>query len=151
MVLDARATRRPWWKELADSKILSKQTRARLSDELHTAKDAALVDFVIASSSAAEIDTFGIKEANRMAMLRALQELQLRKRIDQKTLAIDGNDRYAFPELDLTSDTILEYIIRGDATVKSISAASILAKVARDTYMVALAKTNGFYGFESHK
>ncbi len=45
----------------------------------------------------------------------------------------------------------VEFIIRGDSKVKSISAASILAKVGRDQHMTALAKNNPKYGFEIHK
>lgn len=82
-------------------------------------------------------------------MFRAVQELISHQFTDATHLSIDGNDKYVFPELGENYTT--EFIIRGDSMVKSISAASILAKVARDHAMIELAKIYPEYGFELHK
>lgn len=77
-VLDSKVLSATWWSRLADSKTLSGMARDTLFAKLHEAKTKGYVEFEIASSSSVEIDEFGIKEANRMAMSRALQALDRR-------------------------------------------------------------------------
>ena len=100
-----------------------------------------------------EIDTVGIREANRRAMeqaiLRVLSQLQSQGiDISGISILIDGRDNYRFAGVDPVS---VRYIVRGDATVPEIQAASILAKVDRDTIMDGYACIYPEYGFERHR
>ncbi len=72
VVLSPKVLRAPWWKMLNDSKVLTAKKREYLFECIHEAKTSGWVDFAIGQSSALQIDTFGIKEANRMAMSQAL-------------------------------------------------------------------------------
>lgn len=97
------------------------------------------------------IDDVGIRQANRRAMEKALQQIQKTKYRIQNgggLLLIDWRDNYAF---DLPDFPKPEYIIRGDSKIKQIMAASILAKVTRDRLMVELEKIFPWYGFAQHK
>jgi len=97
------------------------------------------------------IDSCGIREANRRAMLHALQEVQNTEYKIQNEgicLMIDGRDNYQFDIPDLPKP---EYIIRGDSKIKQIMAASILAKVTRDNLMRDSEKQFPGYGFAQHK
>jgi ribonuclease HII len=119
-------------KELADSKKLTDARRRELF-ELITKH----CDWATGFSAADEVDKLGVKKATREAMWRAVQKL---KTSPQKLL-IDGNDHFRF---HIPSE---EYI-RGDETIPSISAASIVAKVTRDDYMILLGKKYPQFGFE---
>jgi ribonuclease HII len=121
---------------LNDSKVLSEKVRERLFDEIH----AKALCLCIASASVEEIDTLNILQATMLAMRRAVEGLRLRP---HKVL-VDGN---CLPRLRITA----EAIVRGDATVKSISAASILAKVHRDRLCLELHEQHPQYGFAAHK
>jgi ribonuclease HII len=121
---------------LADSKVLTPLKRARLFDEI---RDKALA-FCIAEASVEEIDTLNILQATMLAMKRAVEGLRLPP---QKVL-VDGN---RLPHLRMRA----EAIVGGDATIKSISAASILAKVARDQLCVEHEERYPQYGFALHK
>jgi ribonuclease HII len=121
---------------LADSKVLSPATRERLYDEIR----AKALAFSIAEACVEEIDRLNILHATMLAMRRAVEGLRL---LPQKVL-VDGN---RLPVLRITA----EAIIGGDATVASISAASILAKVHRDQLCLALDARFPNYGFAAHK
>lgn len=121
---------------LADSKKLSEKRREQLEVEI---KQHALA-WSIAFASAAEIDQLNILQATMLAMQRAV--LGLAQRPDRAL--IDGN---RCPRLDMESQAI----VRGDATVPEISAASILAKTARDAEMRLLHARFPQYGFDQHK
>ena len=121
---------------LADSKVLTPLKRARLFDEI---RDKALA-FCIAEASVEEIDTLNILQATMLAMKRAVEGLRLPP---QKVL-VDGN---RLPHLRVRA----EAIVGGDAKVKAISAASILAKVARDQLCVEHEERYPQYGFALHK
>jgi len=123
-------------KGLNDSKLLTPRVRERLFDEIH----AKALCFCIAQASVEEIDTLNILQATLLAMRRAVEGLRLRP---HKVL-VDGNQ---LPRLRIPS----EAIVRGDASVKSISAASILAKVHRDRLCVELHALHPQYGFDAHK
>ncbi len=120
---------------LDDSKALSAKKREALYEQIVTRSRA----WCIASASVEEIDTLNILQATMLAMRRAVEGLAV-----PATLAkIDGN---RCPTLAIRS----EAIIGGDALVPSISAASILAKVARDRLLVELHAIHPLYGFDVH-
>lgn len=123
--------------EVNDSKQLSATKRAQLF-ELITKK---AVCYGIGFSSAEAIDEVGIISATKMAMEKALKQLNP----PANYLLIDGRIRLKSPPLPQQS------IIRGDSSSLSIAAASILAKVARDQYMIALDSEFSGYGFLQNK
>ena len=121
---------------LADSKKLSAPRRARLFDEIR----AKALCCAIAQASVDEIDRLNILGATMLAMQRAVTGLRLRP----AKVLVDGN---RIPVLDV----LAEAIVRGDALVPSISAASILAKVYRDRLCAELHQRYPDYGFDAHK
>lgn len=121
---------------LDDSKKLSAARRSVLETEI---KKKALY-WAVASASVAEIDEMNILQATLLAMQRAVDKLAI---IPTKAL-VDGNQ---LPRLPCTG----EAVVGGDALHAEISAASILAKQARDRQMLALANLYPQYGFERHK
>ncbi|MFN4235788.1 MAG: ribonuclease HII [Vogesella sp.] len=122
---------------LADSKKLSEARREALAPLI---REQALA-WCIASASAQEIDQLNIFQATMLAMSRAVAGLQV---LPDKAL-IDGNK---VPKQLLVP---AEAIVKGDAKVQEISAASILAKTARDAEMIALDAIHPQYGFARHK
>jgi ribonuclease HII len=123
-------------KGLNDSKRLTARTRERLFDEIR----AKALCCCIAQASVEEIDTLNILQATLLAMRRAVEGLRL---LPHKVL-VDGN---RLPILTMPA----EAIVRGDAKVKAISAASILAKVHRDRLCLELHAQHPEYGFDGHK
>ena len=121
---------------LRDSKKLTESKRDALSLQIRTHALA----WSIAQCSEEEIDTLNILHASMLAMRRAIETLKVRP-----TLAlIDGN---RCPVMAIRS----EAIVKGDDLVPSISAASILAKTARDAALVALHQQYPNYAFDQHK
>ena len=125
---------------LADSKKLSEKKRDVLSVEI---KQHALA-WAIASSSVEEIDAINILQASLLAMQRAIDQLQLEFNITPDLVQVDGNQ---CPKIHLPC----EAIVQGDSMVQAISAASILAKVARDAELYRLDRLYPQYGFAKHK
>ncbi len=123
-------------KGLNDSKKLSAAVRERLFDEIR----AKALCFAIAQATVEEIDTLNILQATMLAMRRAVEGLRLRP----VKVLIDGN---RLPVLRIAA----EAIVQGDAKVKAISAASILAKVHRDRLCITLHEQHPHYGFDGHK
>jgi ribonuclease HII len=121
---------------LADSKVLTPLQRDKLYDQIC---EKALCCSV-AQASVEEIDTLNILHATMLAMKRAVEGLRLKP----AKVLVDGN---RIP----TIDVLAEAVIGGDAMVKSISAASILAKVHRDRLCRTLDEEFPQYGFLSHK
>ncbi|MDQ7075467.1 MAG: ribonuclease HII [Gammaproteobacteria bacterium] len=121
---------------LMDSKKLSEKKREALFAEI---QDKALA-FCIAEATAAEIDKINILQATMLAMKRAVEGLTIIPHLVQ----VDGN---RCPDIDLPC----EAIVKGDALVAQISAASILAKVYRDRQMRVLDQKYPQYGFAQHK
>jgi ribonuclease HII len=121
---------------LADSKALTARRRELLFDQVR----ARALSFCIAEASVEEIDRLNILHATMLAMKRAVEGLRLKP---AKAL-VDGN---RLPPLRIPG----EAIVRGDALVASISAASILAKVHRDRLCLALHAELPRYGFDVHK
>lgn len=125
---------------LADSKKLSEKKRDLLSVEI---KQHALA-WAIASCSAKEIDEINILQASLLAMKRAIEAMQVQFRVKPDLVQVDGNK---CPKINLPC----EAIVKGDSKVQAISAASILAKVARDAELYELDKIYPQYGFAQHK
>lgn len=121
---------------LADSKKLSPKRRETLAVII---KSQALA-WAVASADVAEIDTLNILQATMLAMQRAVQLLSLRPSL----VLVDGNRA---PQLPMSVQTI----IKGDLTIAAISAASILAKTARDASVMQLHEIYPDYGFDQHK
>lgn len=121
---------------LADSKKLSPARRVRLGREI---RDRAAA-WAIASASVEEIDSLNILQASLLAMRRAVEQLSLMP----DEVLVDG---LHCPELRLPTRAV----VRGDSTVAAISAASILAKTARDEAMLQLHARFPEYGFDRHK
>lgn len=121
---------------LADSKALSESRREILAVQI---RERAIA-WAIGRAENEEIDQINILQASLLAMRRAVLGL----RPSPEYALIDGNRCPALP-------CPAEAIVKGDATVAAISAASILAKVSRDREMVALDTTYPGYGFASHK
>ena len=121
---------------LADSKKLSGRKRERLAVEIH---DKALA-FGVAWASVEEIDSINILQATMLAMRRAVEALG----VLPTEVLIDGN---RCPQLAIPARAI----IGGDATEPAISAASILAKTARDAEMLRIHAAFPEYGLDRHK
>ncbi|OFZ32031.1 MAG: ribonuclease HII [Bdellovibrionales bacterium RIFCSPHIGHO2_01_FULL_40_29] len=128
-------------KKYKDSKAVDEITRRKLSESVqrnhHTAIGIATVD---------EIDQFNILQATFIAMRRAVEQLAEQVDLKNATLLIDGRDK--IPKFDRYNQLA---IIEGDDKVRLISAASLVAKVARDQFMTDLAAQFVNYGFERHK
>lgn len=121
---------------LNDSKKISEQKRRLLSKKIKLNAKA----WCIARASVAEIDSINILQASLLAMKRAVEGLA----IPPDHIKVDGNK---LPHWSYSS----EAIVGGDGLVAEISAASILAKVARDEEMVTLDLQYPEYGFAKHK
>lgn len=121
---------------LADSKQLSASAREARALEIR----ARAIAWCIASASVAEIDALNILRASLLAMRRAVEGLGMTPR----EVLVDG---LHCPAIAMPARAI----VGGDATVTLISAASILAKVARDAEMLTIHRLHPRYGFDRHK
>ncbi len=121
---------------LADSKKLSEKRREKLAIEI---REKALA-WCIAEASVEEIDRLNILHATMLAMQRAVAGLAL---VPDRVL-VDGN---RCPRLEVPC----EAVVKGDSLVAEISAASILAKTARDAQLLELDKRYPQYGLAGHK
>ncbi len=123
-------------KGLADSKVLTARRREQLYDEIL----AKALCCSIAQASVEEIDRLNILQATMLAMKRAVEGLRLKP----VKVQVDGN---RLPVLSM----LAEAIVKGDALVPAISAASILAKVHRDRWCAEYDREFPQYGFAGHK
>ncbi|TCP94974.1 RNase HII [Cricetibacter osteomyelitidis] len=121
---------------LADSKKLSEKKRLALADEI---KQKALA-WALGRAEPSEIDELNILHATMLAMQRAVKNLKIQPHF----VLVDGN---RIPALLMPAQAV----VKGDSLVQEISAASILAKVARDQEMVELDQKYPQYGFAQHK
>lgn len=125
---------------LADSKKLSAKRRDVLYEQL---KETAW--YSVGMASAAEIDQVNILQATFLAMRRAVEGLAA---LPLGRVVVDGNRD---PRLTaLPQGCIVQTLVKADALVAEVSAASIVAKVTRDRLMTQLAQTHPGYGFEVH-
>ena len=120
-----------------DSKKLSEKKRNLLFDEICEKAAAYSVELVFQDV----IDEINIRQATHLAMQNAVNNLSQKPDI----LLVDGNDGIPFDGIES------KYIVKGDAKSQTIAAASILAKVTRDRYMIELSEKYPEYGFEKHK
>lgn len=125
---------------LADSKKISEAKRNSLTIEIK----AHALAWGIASVSAQEIDEINILQASMLAMQRAYLAMVNDFDMHATLIQVDGNRR---PKFDLPC----EAIVKGDSKVAEISAASILAKTARDASLLELDTQYPQYGFAQHK
>ncbi|MDD3902273.1 MAG: ribonuclease HII [Sphaerochaeta sp.] len=123
---------------LNDSKKLSEEKRLKAEQII---KEKA-VAWAVSLATAQEIDAINILSASLLAMKRAYEKIKKFHHVD--LAKVDGNQR---PNLDCATTTI----VKGDATEPCIMAASILAKNARDRYMVLADKKWPLYNFAKHK
>lgn len=121
---------------LADSKKLTRRRRERLAEQIR----AQALDWALGRAEPREIDELNIQQAALVAMARAVRALSL----SADAVLADG---HRAPDLDGPVETV----VKGDARVPAISAASILAKVARDEEMLVLHERWPQYGFDRHK
>lgn len=130
-----------WASQLQDSKKLTPKKRAALNT-LIIAESATGLGWVDAST----LDTLGLSQALKLATKRAIKALNPTAHFSQ--IIIDGTQNFL-------AGTALEHrtstLIKADSCVQEVSAASIIAKVARDRYLCNLAEQYPGYGFEKHK
>ncbi len=121
---------------LADSKKLSPARREELAVQIRSRATA----WAVASASVEEIDTHNILRASLLAMRRAVEQLA----VEPHQVLVDGLHcpQVRFP---------VRAVVRGDDRIAAISAASILAKTARDAVMLELHARYPEYGFDRHK
>ena len=134
VILDTNPRKVP--KGLDDSKKLSAKAREALEPEIK----AKAVAWGVGFASVEEIASLNILHATGLAMRRAIQAMA----VAPAFALVDGNYRFPLP-CEVTT------VVGGDAKSKSIAAASILAKVARDRLMVEMDGLYPGYGFASHK
>lgn len=121
---------------LNDSKKLSEKKREELFDIIN---DVA-ISVSVGTASEKEIDEINILNATFLAMKRAVEGLE----IPADYAIIDGNRA---PNLEIPTETV----VKGDGKVMSVAAASIIAKVSRDRFMLKMAQEYPKYQFEKHK
>lgn len=126
---------------IADSKVLTLKMRTELDEAIRR----RALSFGIGWADPAEIDALNILNATFLAMRRAVLALGVRP----QRLLVDGN---RLPRLEgLGEELTARAVVGGDATEPAISAASILAKCARDAYMNRMHEVYPQYAFASHK
>ncbi|MBN1521360.1 MAG: ribonuclease HII [Candidatus Aureabacteria bacterium] len=123
---------------LMDSKAISSVKRDMLFEKIISSKD---ISFAVGMSSVEEIDALNILNATHLAMRRALESLD----VQPDALLIDGN----IPLRGV--QCFQKTVVKGDARCRSISAASILAKVTRDRWMKECSALYPGYEFDVHK
>jgi ribonuclease HII len=125
---------------LADSKKLSESKR----DAFALLIKKQSVAWAIATASVEEIDAINILQASLLAMQRAVDTMCQQFGVVPELVQVDGNK---CPKINYPC----EAVVKGDSKVQAISAASILAKTARDAELYALDKLYPAYGFAQHK
>lgn len=131
-----------WMERLKDSKKLTAWQRNDLNEKILHGARATGLGWV----SAAEIDEMGMSKALKLATRRAVETVQAQK-VPFSQIIIDGKVNF------LAGTALGKYVstlIKADDLIKEVSAASIIAKVARDNYMIELAEKYPGYGFERH-
>tara|TARA_Y100000389_G_scaffold185035_1_gene204021 strand:- start:462 stop:1022 length:561 start_codon:yes stop_codon:yes gene_type:complete len=122
-------------KLLKDSKTISKDKRKSLSNYI---KKNSI--WAIGKASKVEIDKINILQASLLAMKRAIKKLKKKP----SHVLIDGN------KLPILNNYNLKAIVKGDQKIPSISAASVIAKVSRDKFIISLSKKNVGYNWDQN-
>tara|TARA_B100001123_G_scaffold121342_2_gene141229 strand:+ start:480 stop:1109 length:630 start_codon:yes stop_codon:yes gene_type:complete len=135
VILDAEADH-GWYRDIEDSKALSPAKREKLASLI---KDHS-VSFSVSSLSSDVVDKIGIVGATKASMVEAIRSLD----VQPDHVLVDA---MLLPELGIPSTSL----IKGDVLCKSIAAASIVAKVARDYEMELWNGIYSMYGFSKHK
>ena len=131
-----------WIAELKDSKKLTAKKREKFSSIIMGASPATGLGWV----SPRELDEIGMSAALKLATRRAVEEAQ-RIKAPFSQIVIDGKVNF------LQGTTLAQYVSimpKADSLIKEVSAASIIAKVARDCYMCDVAQQYPAYGFDQH-
>lgn len=121
---------------LKDSKLLTPQNRQKLASRIRTKSLACALGWV----EPFEIDKLGLSQSTALAMKRAIEQI----RIKYDEIIIDGKINYLSEVEDSRA------VVKADGSISCVSAASIVAKVARDEHMRAQAKIFEAYGFDRH-
>ena len=121
---------------LTDSKKLTTKKRELLNGQILAQAEAVGIGWIEPEF----IDKQGLTRAVKLAMRQALQAIT----VNYSKIIIDGNINY------LSDNPKAECLVRADATIDEVSAASIVAKVARDEYMTKISSDYPLYGFEKH-
>lgn len=121
---------------LKDSKKLTKLQREKFAAEIEEQAVATGLGWVQPS----EIDDLGLTQATTLAMCRALEKLEA----DYDEIIVDGIVNF------LNDNSKARAVVKADDTIACVSAASIIAKVARDNFMTEVAANYPKYGFENH-
>jgi ribonuclease HII len=121
---------------LKDSKLLSKVRRNQIAEIIYLKAEAAALGWVWPH----EIDELGLTRATTLAITRALEQIQG----PIEDIIIDGNYNY------LPNNELARTLIKADMLIPSVSAASVIAKVARDNYMTSFGAYFPVYDFAAH-
>ncbi len=121
-----------WFKDLTDSKKLTPKKREELFEII---KENSIYHIVFKSND--EIDEKGLSKCIKESLI------EIKKTLKADKYLFDGNSSFGIEGI--------ETIIKGDEKIKEISAASILAKVSRDRFMIDISKKYPEYKFDKHK
>ncbi len=147
---------------LNDSKQLSVSVRNKLFESFLKLKELGKLDYEAGFGSLDEIEKLNILEATKLAMARAVEALDMRNNLQLKrnsyaaTLFGEGNADISKALIIVDGKPLKNFpyrhsaIVKGDAKSFCIAAASIIAKVTRDNFMLALSKKYPQYEFEKH-
>ncbi len=130
------------WQSLADSKQLTAKKRQLLSQPILNHAAATGLGWV----SATELDRYGLSASLKLATRRAVKQI-LAQKVFFSEIIIDGTVNFLQNTPLADQVTLLK---KADSLIKEVSAASIIAKVARDNYMIEVAQKYPGYGFEKH-
>ncbi len=139
---DFQSTQHDLWQTLTDSKQLTAKKRQTLSQPIVDYAGATGLGWV----TAAELDQYGLSASLKLATRRAVEQI-LASQVVFSEIIIDGTVNF-LQNTPLTDRVTL--LKKADLLIKEVSAASIIAKVARDNYMIKIAQKYPGYGFEKH-
>lgn len=130
--------------KLNDSKKLSEKCRESIFNEILDMESQGLIKYGIGEADHLEVDEINIREATKLAMSRAYEDLKRKYNLKPSMVLVDGN---FVPDID----TQAEFLIKGDAKSFSIACASIVAKVMRDSFMRKIALEHPQYDWHKNK